>query len=331
MRGRSLFFLFTICIAKSVFAQNPFEEFNYKPKIGTLSKGKYIEHFDNDSIVRIGSVMLNTYTLKINGFVVTDTVYSEANLDPTLMSRWMNPDPLSDEFPDKSPYNFVNNNPIRYIDPLGLAPEDIIIHFTDENGNKQQVNYVYGQEYDGDNQFVQDTFMALNHLVENDADVGGIIKTLSGDKLGDVNVFENNKQNNKFFSDSKRQTYFNDEGFNSGNPEIIWDSRKGAEFTNTKGVISWLMGDGYTEDGQISPAESLLHELGHAESFLSDPKQHRRDSKYYLNSAYENQEEYDVITKIENPASAKLNHVKRRGHYGNFFKVKSPISIEKSN
>lgn len=127
MKQITILSILCILMMTSVFAQNPFEKFNYEPKIGTLSKGKYIEHFDNDSIVRIGNVMFNTYTKQINGFVVTDTVYSEATLDPTVMSRWMNPDPMSDEFPDKSPYNFVNNNPIRYVDPLGLAPEDIIL------------------------------------------------------------------------------------------------------------------------------------------------------------------------------------------------------------
>ncbi|WP_271783274.1 hypothetical protein [Aquimarina algiphila] len=102
------------------FAQNPFEKYGYKPKIATLSKGKYIEHFDNDSIVRIGSILFNTYTNTITAFVIEKTKFTEAEVEPTVMSRWMNPDPLSDEFPEWSPYNFVENNPISKVDPDGL-------------------------------------------------------------------------------------------------------------------------------------------------------------------------------------------------------------------
>ncbi len=48
---------------------------------------------------------------------------SARNYDPAL-GRWMNIDPLAESMPEWSPYNFAFNNPIRYVDPLGLAPED---------------------------------------------------------------------------------------------------------------------------------------------------------------------------------------------------------------
>jgi len=98
---------------------NPFARFGYKPKIATLSKGKYLEFHDRDSIVKIGSFTYNTRQKIVTGFIDLDTVHSEATLRPELISRWFNPDPLSDEYPRWSPYTFVADNPIRFIDPDG--------------------------------------------------------------------------------------------------------------------------------------------------------------------------------------------------------------------
>lgn len=112
---------------RNIQAGNPFKEFGYTPKIATLSKGKYLEFHDLDSIVKIGSFTFHVKRKAINGYSQEETKYSEATLRPEIVSRWFSPDPLSDEFPSWSPYNFVMNNPIRFIDPDGLAPEDIIL------------------------------------------------------------------------------------------------------------------------------------------------------------------------------------------------------------
>lgn len=125
---RILPFLALLLFIGTTSAQNPFEKFGYTPKIGTLSKGKYVEHFDNDSIVRIGSVLYNPFSKTIVGFVQTEKIHSEATLAPEIISRWLTPDPLAEEFPDTSPYVFTNNNPIRFVDPKGLAPFDVIIN-----------------------------------------------------------------------------------------------------------------------------------------------------------------------------------------------------------
>ncbi len=117
---------------RNIQAGNPFKRFGYKPKIVTLSKGKYLEFHDLDTIVKVGSFTFDRKNSNLLGYIRLDTVRSEATLRPELTSRWFNPDPLSDEFPSWSPYSFVYNNPIRFIDPDGRAPNDIIV--TSESG-----------------------------------------------------------------------------------------------------------------------------------------------------------------------------------------------------
>ncbi|WP_185148736.1 hypothetical protein [Chryseobacterium mulctrae] len=50
---------------KNILAGNPFAKYGYYPKVATLSKGKYLEFHDKDSIVVIGSVKYNTKQQKL--------------------------------------------------------------------------------------------------------------------------------------------------------------------------------------------------------------------------------------------------------------------------
>lgn len=147
---------------KNIQAGNPFAEFGYKAKVATLSKGKYLEVHDLDSIVKIGSSLWHVRKQKIVGNVEQDTtdMYRQPLFETA--GRWLSPDPLAEEFPEWSPYNFTYNNPIRFIDPTGLASEDIIdidiknkkITITEaegddivrivNNGNEEDKSYIYG-------------------------------------------------------------------------------------------------------------------------------------------------------------------------------------------
>src|SRR5690554_2587527 len=58
---------------QNIEAGNPFKKFGYTPKIATLSKGKYLEWHDLDSIVRIGSYSFHVKKKKLWGMIVLPT------------------------------------------------------------------------------------------------------------------------------------------------------------------------------------------------------------------------------------------------------------------
>jgi hypothetical protein len=126
-----LFFVLGFAQAQNDY--NPWKKYGYTPpKALTLSDGKYQEFFDADTIVQIGSVLFNTVTNEVVAFIKYDTTYSEATLEPHIISRWLSPDPLAQERPSWTPYNFCSDNPINRIDPDGRL-DDIVI--TGENNS----------------------------------------------------------------------------------------------------------------------------------------------------------------------------------------------------
>lgn len=111
---------------RNIQAGNPFAKFGYKAKVATLSKGKYLEVHDLDSIVTIGTTRWHVDKNKIVGDIVIDSLNPDARPIGDVAGRWFSVDPLSEEFSNWSPYNFVYNNPLNYIDPDGRSGEPVI-------------------------------------------------------------------------------------------------------------------------------------------------------------------------------------------------------------
>lgn len=98
--------------AKDIFKQHGFDK---EPL--TLSNGRYNEFFNNEEVVQIGSVLLDTRTNKIVAFIKEET---NTTYKAELSSRWLSIDPLAAKYPQVSPYVYCVNNPIIYIDPDGM-------------------------------------------------------------------------------------------------------------------------------------------------------------------------------------------------------------------
>lgn len=135
---------------KNIQAGNPFAKYGCKAPVATLSKGKYLEVHDLDSIVTIGTSRWDVDNKKIVGDIKIDSLNVDAQPIGDAPGMWMSPDPLSEEFPSWSPYNMCMDNPIKYKDPDGRAPTDWFKNgagrvvwfdstskgFTDTNGGK---------------------------------------------------------------------------------------------------------------------------------------------------------------------------------------------------
>ena len=128
---------------KNIQAGNPFAQFGYKAKVATLSKGKYLEFHDLDSIVTIGTILWHVEKNQIVGRIVQDSLNPDAQPIGDRAGRWISPDPLSEEFPSWSPYTFVNNNPLVFKDPDGRAPlpysDDVITKVSNKRGDSHYV------------------------------------------------------------------------------------------------------------------------------------------------------------------------------------------------
>jgi hypothetical protein len=137
MKIKTLIIAFSLLILDSISAQTPFESIGQEAEFLTLTNGKYPEVFENDTLQIIGDVVFNTVTNKIEYFIERDTSYSEATLQPEIVSRWLSRDPLAAKYPSMSPYNYAGNNPVLFIDPDGqkitfgfLSTRENILGFT---------------------------------------------------------------------------------------------------------------------------------------------------------------------------------------------------------
>ena len=91
-----------------------------------------IAHTSNTARSREGKSDAGLYKYKFQNKEWQDELslnlydYQARNYDPAIV-RTTTYDPLAEKFYDFSPQSFLNNNPLRFIDPTGMESDDIII------------------------------------------------------------------------------------------------------------------------------------------------------------------------------------------------------------
>ena len=138
-------------VSNLITSQNPYASIGKKTKpMLSLSNGKYVEHFENDSIRQIGSVMVNMRTEQIVAFV--DSKEQSKKNHSKTSSRFLSVDPLARQFPFYTPYQYAGNTPIQAIDLDGAEPayayrgtQNLVIVLQGYNGSDPENNKTQAQ------------------------------------------------------------------------------------------------------------------------------------------------------------------------------------------
>ncbi len=270
---------------KNIEAGNPFKKYGYYPKVATLSKGKYLEFHDKDSIVSIGSVRFNRKTKKIVGFREIDLSDPDAQPYLDTAGRWFSPDPLSEEFSSWSPYNFVFNNPISNIDPDGRAAEHVDPSEIYKSGNKQQVKAfeTFAKSKQG------------QEVISKFAEKGQVIAGVKYEKSGE---YHNKGMDLKYDNNISKQS----EAQGASGETTVENKNGRTNFTVSVGNNNTP--DRLSAQIEVFAHESFIHVFPEAKDFFDD-------KKFNQSSGYDNR----LINFLKQPENKPFQSIRYYDHY----------------
>lgn len=266
---------------KNIEAGNPFKKYGYYPKVATLSKGKYLEFHDKDTIVSIGSVRFNRKTKEIVEFREIDLTDPDAQPYLDTAGRWFSPDPLSEEFRRWSPYNYAVNNPISNIDPDGRAAEHVDPSEIYKSGNKQQVKAfeTFAKSKQG------------QEVISKFAEKGQVIAGIKYDKSGE---YHNKGMDLKYDNNVEAQ---------GASGETTVENKNGR--TNfTISVANNNTPDRLSNQIETFGHETFIHVFPEAKDFFDD-------KKFNQSSGYDNR----LINFLKQPENKPFQSIRYYDHY----------------
>src|SRR5690554_3926272 len=115
--------------------------------------------------------------------------------------RTMTMDPLADKFVTLSPYSFLNNSPLRYTDPTGMAAEEWVKKDGKYFWDDRVVDQATAEEHHGE----EATHIGVNKVVST---------VVNGEKVDSVTLNEDGSvtKNGKTLSENSAETFTNEHG-----------------------------------------------------------------------------------------------------------------------
>ncbi len=307
--------------------KNPSPYTTIKPKdakdgqYATLSHGVFQEVFVPQRYEAYGHFTFDTKTKTITSF--DSTGLSNFLIDPVAFAynfgarmynaqtgTFVSMDPAAHKFAGWSPYTGLADNPVFFIDPDGRI---IRIHYQDANGANKYYDYKPGEMTTIDNDYVQNTVTALNHLRQHDEGFGNSAKNM-------IDMLSYTRYCVIDLRDTK------------GIPTISTDSNKQADVNWNPNTGILLVDDsGNPTGGTQSPATTLMHELDHVKDAFESITQFTADSKNSTGDYYQNVADRRTIQGIETSVAAYFGEGTRTNYYySSTFYTNNPTSAQET-
>ncbi len=248
-----ILFSILLLLSTTVFSQDtgkdPYAIFGHKSSTKyetTLNEMLYIKNKDTSSKIKaVAFDMVNQYAILLGE---KEVVLYKVKIQPEQLYRWMSVDPLAEKYQGFSPYNFVLNNPLIYIDPDGRevkngmqddlnnaqnrlnTAQSAYDNTVANNGTKKEIRQAKRELNNAKDNFgnAQDLFnraqSAIDLVKQVDPDYFNKINTLKDKGGSDVNVYVTATNN---FGDMGNGTT------KKGETSLIFQTLNGQPYTKT--------------------------------------------------------------------------------------------------